>query len=553
MDKACVAYEAREEYSPDDVRQGKVPELRGHQEIKCHVVFDVKMDFTRKARFVAGGHTTEAPVSLTYSSVVSRDTVRLAFLIAALNGLEIGACDIGNAYLNAPCREKIWFEGGLECGEHAGKVLVICRALYGLKSSGASWRSMFKEFIEETLKFKSTKVDPDAYIRRNKKPDGTEYYEILLVYVDDVLVASHDPDSIMEIIGKTFQIKDGETGPPKRYLGADIEKFQNEEGENAWSMTCDTYVKNAVETVKTLLAEDGMELKSGPRKQHKGPLPPTYKPELDVTKECDAEHVSRFQQLIGILRWAVELGRVDIQVEVAIMSQYSASLREGHLEALYLIFHYLSRNPKGRLVMDPATPDIRETLDDGTSVFNLNADWTDFYDYAYEEDPPDMPEPLGPEVTTSAFVDSDHAGNVVTRRSHSGIFLFVQSALIKAFSKRQNTVESSTFGSELVAMRICRDMIVELRIKLKMFGVRLAGPTNVFCDNNGVVKNTSIPESTLSKKHNSINYHIVREAAAAGILRVGKEDTKTNIADALTKLLPYSRKAELLDGVLLRF
>lgn len=74
MDKASDAYEAREEFTPDDVRQGKVPELRGHQEIKCHVVFDVKMDFTRKARFVSGGHTTEAPVSLTYSSVVpSRD------------------------------------------------------------------------------------------------------------------------------------------------------------------------------------------------------------------------------------------------------------------------------------------------------------------------------------------------------------------------------------------------------------------------------------------------------------------------------------------------
>ena len=122
--------------------------------------------------------------------------------------------------------------------------------------------------------------------------------------------------------------------------------------------------------------------------------------------------------------------------------------------------------------------------------------------------------------------------------------------MIKSFSKRQNTVESSTFGSELVAARIARDMIVELRIKLKLFGVPLLGPTNVFCDNNGVVKNTSIPESTLSKKHNSINYHVVREAAAAGILRVGKEDTKTNLADALTKLLPYSRKMDLLGCLL---
>ncbi len=78
-------------------------------------------------------------------------------------------------------------------------------------------------------------------------------------------------------------------------------------------------------------------------------------------------------------------------------------------------------------------------------------------------------------------------------------------------------------------------------------------PTDVFCDNMGVVKNTSVPESTLSKKHNSINYHVVREAAAAGILRVGKEDTETNKADAMTKLISYSRKVDLLDGTLLPY
>ena len=71
------------------MRRGEVPELTGFQEIKCHVIFDVKMDFTRKARYVAGGHMTEAPVALCYSSVVSRDSVRIAFLVAALNDLDV--------------------------------------------------------------------------------------------------------------------------------------------------------------------------------------------------------------------------------------------------------------------------------------------------------------------------------------------------------------------------------------------------------------------------------------------------------------------------------
>ena len=111
-------------------------------------------------------------------------------------------------------------------------------------------------------------------------------------------------------------------------------------------------------------------------------------------------------------------------------------------------------------------------------------------------------------------------------------------------------MESSTYGSEMVAMRLARDFIVEMRIKLKMFGVPVEGPANVYCDNKGVVSNTSIPESTLTKKHNSINYHVIREAAAAGILRVAKENTLSNLADVLTKLLPWSRKAELLSSVL---
>ena len=104
-----------------------------------------------------------------------------------------------------------------------------------------------------------------------------------------------------------------------------------------------------------------------------------------------------------------------------------------------------------------------------------------------------------------------------------------------SFGKKQNTVEASTYGSELVAMRVVRDRIVEMRIKCKSIGLPLVGPTEVYCDNQGVIMNTSIPGSTLLKKHNSINYHIVRKSAAAGILRVGKEDTETNLSDCLTK------------------
>jgi hypothetical protein len=99
-------------------------------------------------------------------------------------------------------------------------------------------------------------------------------------------------------------------------------------------------------------------------------------------------------------------------------------------------------------------------------------------------------------------------------------------------------------------MRVARDLVAALSIKLQLFGVPLACPANIFCDNQGVIKNTSIPKSTLTKKHNSINYHIIHEAAAMGMIRVGKEDTETNLADLLTKVLCQPRREKLLSVIM---
>ncbi|KAI2494181.1 Reverse transcriptase (RNA-dependent DNA polymerase) [Fragilaria crotonensis] len=149
------------------------------------------MDFTRKARFVAGGHTTDTPSSITYSSMVSRDSMRLVFHIAGLNDLDVLAGDVTNAYhhLNAKCREKIcWFEGGIETGEDRGKVLIITRALYGLKSSGAAWQADLAATLRD-LKFTSSQTDPDVLWLLSA---GT-HYNMVLVYVDDILVFAKEP------------------------------------------------------------------------------------------------------------------------------------------------------------------------------------------------------------------------------------------------------------------------------------------------------------------------------------------------------------------------
>ena len=122
-------------------------------------------------------------------------------------------------------------------------------------------------------------------------------------------------------------------------------------------------------------------------------------------------------------------------------------------------------------------------------------------------------------------------------------FTFFNRAPVTWFSKRQNTVETSTFGSEFIAMKTAVGHIETLRYKLRMFGIPIKGPSSVFCDNEAVFKNTSIPDSTLKKKHTRIWYDQAREAVAACTMRVAKEGTATNLANLFRKPLTYSRRA----------
>ena len=192
------------------------------------------------------------------------------------------------------------------------------------------------------------------------------------------------------------------------------------------------------------------------------------------------------------------------------------------------MFAYLQTHETSTMVFDDTEPDFDDCR-------FKDCDWSEYYPNAAEAIPKDMPKPCGRAVMCSCFVDADHAGCQVTRKSHTGVIIFVNRAPILWYSKRQNTVESSTFGSEFFAMRIAIEMIEGLRYKLRMMGVPIEGLCNVFCDNNAVVTNSKNPESILKKKHAAINYHCTREAIAAKTIQVVKEDTTTNLADLLTK------------------
>ena len=148
-----------------DLEEGEIVPV-GYQEIRCHMIFDVKVgSLKRKARYVAGGHTTDAPAALTYASVVSRESIRLGLLIAALNDLDIFSADIQNAYLTSPCQEKIWTVLGPEFGpQRSGKKALVVRALYSLKSAGAAFRNHLASCLAH-LRYHSSQGDADVWFR----------------------------------------------------------------------------------------------------------------------------------------------------------------------------------------------------------------------------------------------------------------------------------------------------------------------------------------------------------------------------------------------------
>ena len=453
-----------------------------------------------------------------------------------MNDLKILGCDVSNAYLNAKCREKIWIEAGREFGGDKGKVMIIRKAIYGLKTSGFSWRQMLSQSLMD-MGYLPSVADPDVYLRKAFKGNGDAYYEWVLTYVDDCLCISAEPEKTMTRLGQLYELRDT-VKEPDRYLGANLGKWQLPDGREAWGMSPKEYVKNSVELVKKMLAAEGKEMRFG--KSSERPMSRQYRPELDVSRVLSDKMTNRFQQLIGILRWAVELGRVDIMFEVSQLSSHLALPREGHLDAAYGIFIYLAKHLDSTMVFDDKRPHIEE---EGF----IETNWEEsIYGNVSEEDPPKRKEPLGNPVTMTCFVDADHAGNKVTRRSHTGFIIYLNNAPIDWFSKRQNSVETSTFGSEYVAMRIAVERIKALRYKLKMFGIPIDGPSNVLGDNESVVKSASTVEARLTKKHNAICFHLVREACAAGWIRVGWEPTDTNIADLFTKQVDTGRRRDLL-------
>jgi hypothetical protein len=147
-----------------------------------------------------------------------------------------------------------------------------------------------------------------------------------------------------------------------------------------------------------------------------------------------------------------------------------------------------------------------------------HSNWMEFYPNSGEEIPKELPPEKGPRVRMTVYVDADHAHALVTRRSITGILVMLNNTPIRWISKCQKTMETSTYGSELVSSRIAKELILEIRYMVWLLGAALDGPALMLGDNMSLFLNATVPSSILKKKYNALAYHLVRETIAARIM-----------------------------------
>jgi hypothetical protein len=501
----------------------------GYKKIRCHMVYDVKHDGRHKSRLVAGGHLTDPNTESVYSGVVSLRGIRLVTFLAELNNLELWGADVGNAYLEAQTKEKVYIIAGPEFGDLEGHTLIIFKALYGLRSSGLCWAQRFADVLQD-MGFQRSRAEDYIWMRMHEN-----IYEYIAVYVDDLLIATKKPQDIVQMLQDVHAFKLKGTGPLSYHLGCDY--YRDENGVLTYGPK--KYIEKMVNQYTSMFG-------SKP-KEYTSPLEKGDHPEIDTSEELGMEGIKKYQSMLGSLQWAVSLGRFDIHTATMTMSRFRIAPRKGHIERLQRIYGYLKKFSQAAIRIQTNQPDY-------SSLPEQEFDWCySVYGNVQEVLPHDLPEPLGKPVIITTYKDANLFHDMITGRAVTGILHFCNKTLIDWYSKRQAVVETATFGSEFTASRIATDQIIDLRMTLRYLGVHVFQKTYMFGDNQAVVTNSTIPHSSLSKRHNALAYHRVCEAIAAKIIGYYWIDGKSNPADIVSKHWGYQQIYQLLQPILFAY
>ena len=438
-------------------------------------------------------------------------SLRLITFLAELNKLELWGADIGNAYLESETIEKNYIVAGPEFGDRQGKILVIRKALYGLRSSGLCFRLKFAETLRD-MGFVPSKADGDVWMRRSG-----DLYEYVATYVDDLCLVLRDCKAFCDELKEKYNYKLKGDGPITYHLGCNYER----DPDGTLKVGPKKYIEKMLESFERMYGEQP--------KEYSTPLEKGDHPELDTSELCDAKGITDYMHMTGSLQWLISLGRFDVFTATMSMSRYRTAPRLGHLERLKRIYGYVKKMRHGYIRIRTGEPDY-------SGLPNQDFDWAaTAYGEVQELLPDDAPPPLGKRVVLTRYLDATPYHDVVAGRAVTALLHFINQTSFDWYSKRQATVKSATFGSEFVAARTGIDHIVDIRTTLRYLGVPIKGKTYMFGDNESVVKNASVPHSELKKRQMALSYHKTREAIASGMVAFYHIPGKLNPADILSK------------------
>ncbi|KAL5849218.1 hypothetical protein ACOSQ4_007231 [Xanthoceras sorbifolium] len=434
-----------------------------------------------KARMVVKGFQQKEGIDYNeiFSPVVKLTTIRLVLKIVAAENLHLEQLDVKTAFLHGDLEEEIYMRQP-EGFKEAGKENLVCRlkkSLYGLKQAPRQWYKKFDSFMSSSG-FTRCQADHCCYIKRFDNS-----FIILLLYVDDMLVAGSDMQEIMNLkreLSKQFAMKD--LGAAKQILGMRI-KRDTKSG---------TLLLSQAEYIKKVLSRFNIQ----DAKPVSTPLGIHFRLSKEQSPKTEEErtHMAKvpYASAIGSLMYAMVCTRPDIAQAVGVVSRYMNNPGKIHWEAVKWILRYLRGTTNKTLCFK------------------------------------------GGDTTLTGYVDADLAGNVDIRKSTTGYVYTLGGTAVSWVSQLQKIVALSTTEAEYVAVTEASKEMVWLQSFLEELGKKQEDNV-LYCDSQSAIHLAKNPSFHSRTKHIQLRYHFIRSLLEDGILKLEKISGAQNPADMLTK------------------
>ena len=449
-----------------------------------------------KCRFVVQGFKADPGIhySETYAPTAEMATARMLLALATLFDWEVEQMDVSGAFLYGPIVEEIYMTPPEGYGDNSGKVWKLEKALYGLKQAPRQWNLKLHEVLT-SMAFKQSCHDPSLYTLVR---DGVTLY--LLDFVDDMLLVCPSKslvESVKKELSTKFEMSD--LGATKKYLGWHIQRDRKTRemwlsGEMKIMDTVRTFGMEHAECPDTPLPNGFQTFLP----HEMDPSDPDRKPEADSKDKfsplLSAVDHSKYRSLVGGLQYFAQSLRPDVAYAANCLAQASNQPRERHWNAALYALRYLK----------------------GTAKLGIH--------YSASK---------GSQLV--CYSDSDYAGCHGSRKSTSGSMCMIAGGPVSWRSKKQSVVTLSTTEAEFRALTAVVTDSMWLRGLCAEFGHAQAGPTPVYCDNEGAVKLSKNPVYRAKTKHVAVSFMFVRQEQERKTVHVVYVPTSKQAADFLTK------------------